>query len=94
MPIVSEIKNKVARYEAMLRTALAHTEVVAGQRYSNDFIVMARSYYEDGTYFKAVDDLVNALVCFSYGHGWLDAGVRVGALKSRQGVRKDPLREF
>jgi|GEM_PF-246412 len=91
---MSEIENKVAQYEAMLRTALAFTEVVAGQRYSNDFILMARSYCEDGAYFKASGDLVNALVCFSYGHGWLDAGVRVGALKSRQGAPRNHLRGF
>jgi hypothetical protein len=24
---------------------------------------------------------VNALVCFSYGHAWLDAGVRLGVFK-------------
>jgi len=91
---MSEIQNKVAQYEAMLRTALACTEVVAGQRYSNDFIAMARSYCQDGSYFKSSGDLVNALVCFSYGHGWLDAGVRVGALKHRQGVRKNSSGEF
>ena len=39
---------------------------------------MARSYLEDGRHFRADDDLVNALASFSYGYGWLDAGVRMG----------------
>jgi uncharacterized protein len=39
---------------------------------------MARSYYNDGVHFVESEDRVNALVCFSYGHAWLDAGVRLG----------------
>ncbi|MDD1721419.1 MAG: DUF357 domain-containing protein [Euryarchaeota archaeon] len=80
---MSDIEIKVTRYEMMLRTALARAEIVEDQKYSNDFMTMAQSYYEDGIHFQKVDDLINALVCFSYGHGWLDAGIRVGALKSR-----------
>lgn len=79
---MSDIEAKVSRYEMMLRTALTRARIVQGQKYSEDFMTMARSYYEDGTHFQKVGDLVNALVCFSYGHGWLDAGIRIGALKS------------
>ena len=39
---------------------------------------MASSYLEDGRHFRAGDDPVNALASFSYGYGWLDAGVRIG----------------
>jgi hypothetical protein len=81
---MSQIADKVALYEAMLRVALKCSELVADQKYSADFLTMAQSYYEDGIHFRARGDLVNALVCFSYGHGWLDAGVRVGALKAQQ----------
>ncbi len=79
---MADIGVKVARYEMMLRTALGRVEVVEGEKHSKDFMTMARSYYEDGTYFQKVGDSVNALVCYSYGHGWLDAGIRIGALKS------------
>ena len=51
----------------------SHMHSVAG-----DFKNMARSYYEDGTYFVESGDPVNALVCFSYGHAWLDAGAKLG----------------
>ncbi len=79
---MSSIEVKVVRYEAMLRTALDRAGLVEDQRYSQEFMTMARSYYEDGIYFQRMGDLINALVCFSYGHGWLDAGIRIGALKS------------
>ena len=39
---------------------------------------MAASYLEDGRHFRDEDDPVNALASFSYGYGWLDAGVRMG----------------
>jgi uncharacterized protein len=80
---MSEIADKTARYETMLRVALGRVEIVATKKNSTDFLIMARSYYEDGLYFRSIGDLVNALVCFSYGHGWLDAGVRVGALRAQ-----------
>jgi uncharacterized protein len=81
---MSQIVDKVALYETMLRIALERAEIIVNKEYSTDFLTMARSYYEDGVYFRKSGDLVNALVCFSYGHGWLDAGVRVGALKAQQ----------
>jgi uncharacterized protein len=45
---------------------------------ADDYYNMADSYYKDGNHFLEHDDPVNALVCFSYGHAWLDAGVRLG----------------
>jgi hypothetical protein len=81
---MSDIVEKVERYEAMLRVELERVEIISNNEASTDILVMARSYYKDGLNFRAIGDLVNALVCFSYGHGWLDAGVRVGALRTEQ----------
>jgi hypothetical protein len=47
---------------------------------------MARSYLDDGRHFRAADDPVNALAAFSYGHGWLDAGVRMGLFAVPEGT--------
>ncbi len=47
-------------------------------RIADDYYNIAQSYYADGVHFLETGDLVNALVCFSYGHAWLDAGVRLG----------------
>ncbi|HYB58982.1 MAG TPA: DUF357 domain-containing protein [Candidatus Acidoferrales bacterium] len=77
-----EIKDKVAHYEAKLREALARVESATDHEESNTFLIMARAYYADGCYFCKREDLVNALVCFSYGHGWLDAGLSAGALRN------------
>jgi hypothetical protein len=81
---MSEIVEKVERYEAMLRFELERVSIISNNKTSTDFLLMARSYYKDGLHFRALGDLVNALVCFSYGHGWLDAGVRIGALRTEK----------
>lgn len=81
------IEEKVKRYESLLRKALSAVEVAPQEKshlrkVSDDFSNMASSYYEDGLYFIKEGDLVNALICFSYGHAWLDAGVKLGVFKA------------
>jgi hypothetical protein len=80
------LEEKVKRYESMLHKALSAFEVIPQEkshlrRVSDDFFNMANSYYDDGKFFIERGDLVNALACFSYGHAWLDAGVKLGVFK-------------
>ncbi len=79
----ADLNEKVNRYESLLRQALEKAEfapIKDSHMYAvaNDFHTMARSYYEDGIHFVHHEDPVNALICFSYGHAWLDAGARLG----------------
>jgi len=79
----ADLAEKTDRYERMLADALAAAEAVApadtplGEA-AAECREMATSYLDDGRHFRAEDDLVNALASFSYGYGWLDAGVRMG----------------
>jgi len=77
------LEEKVTRYESMLRKALSAYKVAPREdshlrKVADDFSTMASSYYSDGKYFLEQGDVVNALACFSYGHAWLDAGVKLG----------------
>jgi len=45
---------------------------------AEDFLNMARSYYEDAKHFRANGDMINAFAAVNYAHGWLDAGARLG----------------
>jgi hypothetical protein len=77
------LEEKVKRYEDLLRRALSAFEVTPAEnshlrKVSDDFSIMAGSYYDDGLLFMKEGDMVNALACFSYGHAWLDAGVKLG----------------
>lgn len=79
----ADLEEKTDRYEGMLAEALAAAEPVApadtplGDAAAECY-EMAETYLDDGRHFRANDDPVNALAAFSYGYGWLDAGVRVG----------------
>jgi hypothetical protein len=79
----ADLAEKTDRYERMLADALAAAEAVSppgtplGEA-AADCREMAGSYLEDGRHFREDDDLANALASFSYGYGWLDAGVRFG----------------
>ena len=79
----ADLNEKVKKYEDMLKRALrkakyspipeSHMHAVA-----EDYYTMAEAYYKDGLYFLDSCDPVNALAAFSYGHAWLDAGVKLG----------------
>ena len=79
----ADLGEKTDRYERMLADALDAAEAVppAGTPLGDaaaECREMAASYLEDGRHFRDADDPVNALAAFSYGYGWLDAGVRMG----------------
>ncbi|WP_136588817.1 DUF357 domain-containing protein [Salinigranum halophilum] len=80
---MADLQEKTDRYERMLADALSAATVAVPPdtplgAAAGECEEMARSYLEDGRHFRADDDLVNALASFSYGYGWLDAGVRMG----------------
>ncbi len=45
---------------------------------AEDFLDMARRYYEDAKHFEKKGDKVTAFAALNYAHGWLDAGARIG----------------
>ncbi|WP_435185150.1 DUF357 domain-containing protein [Halobellus sp. EA9] len=79
----ADFDEKTDRYEEMFADALAAAEVAVPKstplgEAAGEVREMALSYLEDGRHFRENDDPVNALAAFSYGYGWLDAGVRLG----------------
>ena len=81
--MAADLAEKTDRYEQMLADALDEAERTAPEgtplgEAAADCREMAESYLKDGRHFREEDDLVNALASFSYGYGWLDAGVRMG----------------
>ena len=45
---------------------------------AEDFLSLARAYYEDAKHFREKGELEKALANVNYAHGWLDAGARIG----------------
>ena len=92
LPVISEripdtlfdhLSEKTNRYQRMLSAAqdgiavLPDTETRAFSAAQN-IRITADEKYAEGTTLVLSKDLTNALVSFSYGYGWLDAGVRTG----------------
>ena len=85
----ADLAEKSGRYEKLLKDALLSADIVPdGSSHliivAKDYLLMAESYYTDGVHFLKGDDPVNALVAFSYGHAFIDAGVRLGVLSLRR----------
>ena len=77
------LEEKTDRYERLLAEAIDEVTVTPPEETplgdaATDFLTMATAYLDDGRHFLDEDDPVNALAAFSYGHGWLDAGARLG----------------
>jgi hypothetical protein len=65
------------------KSALNKVKIIApkksySRKIAEDFYNMAQAYYEDANHFKNNGDLIRALACVNYAHGWLDAGARLG----------------
>jgi hypothetical protein len=87
--MLDELKRRTQRYEELLRVALEDADFVVQKNdplYGDalELYEMAKAYYSDGLFFLRNNEYVNAIVSFSYGHGFLDAGIRLGMFK-RQG---------
>jgi hypothetical protein len=77
--------EKTDRYESLLAEAVDVATVAddlpAEQAdAAEQCLEMAASYLRDGRHFRETGNLPDALAAFSYGHGWLDAGARIGVL--------------
>ena len=76
-------EEHVERYIAITAEALSKLKIAAPERSFNrrlaeDFLKMAKAYFEDAKDFSEKGDLVNAFACVNYAHGWLDSGARIG----------------
>ena len=83
--MAADLAEKTDRYERLLAEALEAARVAPPEgtplaEGAEECLEMAAAYLEDGRHFREADDPVNALASFAYGHGWLDAGARVGVL--------------
>lgn len=50
------------------------------RKVAEDFLAMARAYYEDAKHFRDRKEFEKALANVNYAHGWLDAAARLGLL--------------
>jgi len=75
--------EKTSRYARLLDTALASVSPAPDpatplHACARDILFISEIYLHRGRYLIASRHNEDALACFSYGHGWLDAGVQTG----------------
>ena len=86
----ARLVEKTDEYEQLLADACQETNVAESpseevSRRAHECLEMATAYLADGRHFQTEHDYPNALAAFAYGHGWLDAGIRLGVLDDHAG---------
>ena len=81
----ARLAEKTHRYARLLDTACASVvpapdPETPGGRFARYLVAIGTCYARGGKHSLAVGAEEEALARFSYGHGWLDAGVRAGLL--------------
>lgn len=80
-------KDLVEKDIEITRRALGKIVIAAPEKshlrkIAEDFLLMAKSYFEDALHFCDAGDLVKAHGCINYAHGWIDAGARLGLFET------------
>jgi hypothetical protein len=83
LPLAEKLQEKALRYERLLNTARSSVECAGESKtISNAFagkvLFITAQYVTQGISYRKAGANEDALACFSYGHGWLDAGVTCG----------------
>jgi hypothetical protein len=78
-----KLEEKACRYSHLLDTALSSVKcapdpATISHGFAERIFSVAIVYGRHGDYFLKSGSLEDALASFSYGHGWLDAGVTAG----------------
>ena len=78
--------ERLQKYFKITEEALKRLEVAVHERsllhkVAEDFLTMARSYFEDAKYYYEKGDYVTAFAALNYAHGFIDAGVRLGVFR-------------
>ena len=63
---------------ALKKVKINNTAKINVKDSAEDFLDMAKRYYQDAKHFRDKGDYVTAFAALNYAHGWLDAGARIG----------------
>lgn len=73
------IGQKLQKYFEITSKALEKVKIIEKhKKEAEDFLDMAKRYFDDARYFEKKNDLINAYGAVVYAHAFLDAGARLG----------------
>ena len=81
--VAEKLGEKTLRYERLLNTARSSVECAGESKtiphaFASKVLFITAQYATQGASYHKAGNCEDALACFSYGHGWLDAGVTCG----------------
>ena len=83
LPLAEKLKEKTFRYDRLLNIARSSVEcsgepATIRNNFAGKVLFITALYAAQGARYRETGANEDALACFSYGHGWLDAGVTCG----------------
>ena len=83
LPLKEKLREKTLRYDRLLNTAKSSVECAGEPKtisnvFAGTVLFITARYAAQGARYREAGAYEDALACFSYGHGWLDAGVTSG----------------
>jgi len=83
LPLAEKLKEKTLHYDHLLNTARSSVEcsgepATISNNFAGKVLFITAQYAAQGVRYREVGANEDALAYFSYGHGWLDAGVTCG----------------
>ncbi len=83
LPLAEKLQEKSIRYNRLLDTARSSVEcsgepATISNNFADTVLFIITQYASQGVSYRKAGAYEDALACFSYGHGWLDAGVTSG----------------
>ena len=85
---MADIRNEITdekldKYFDVSKRALGKLNICVPKRshlfkVAEDYLSMAKTYYEDAKHFREKGDYINSFAALNYSYGWLDSGARLG----------------
>jgi hypothetical protein len=77
------MRSEYERYREVTERALGRVKIAVPERsflreVAEDFLRMAKAYFQDAEHFAEEGDYLRAVGAVYYAHAWLDAGARLG----------------
>lgn len=80
-------KQRIGKEIKITEELINNIKINKNTKLAEDFIDTIKRYYEDAKYYYKKNDMVSAMGCLNYSHGWLDAGIKTGVLKHGKKTR-------
>lgn len=87
-------KQRLEKELELTNKLIKNIKINKNRKLAEEFIDTIKRYYEDAKYYYKKNDMVSAMGCLNYAHGWLDAGIKAGVLTNHRNRRFREMRSI